>query len=221
MQGSLGALELAVITGYPFDGTITIRVVAAPSDSQEIALRVPTWVNDARCTLNGRPVAVNPCEKGYLRLRQEWSTGDEIVLELPLRARAVGAANEIDAVRGCVAFERGPLVYCIEGIDLPEAVDLRAISVDASVPPGEEGGFGIATDTVVALRLEGRAAPSGSGWPYGELGPNGPNGPNGPSEAPTASTTDPVERAVEVHAIPYCTWGNRGATSMRVWIPRN
>jgi hypothetical protein len=215
MQGSLGALELAVTTGYPFDGSITIRVVAAPRDTQEIALRVPTWTNEARCTLNGRPVAVEPCEKGYLRLRQEWSTGDEIVLELPLRVRAVGAASEIDAVRNCVAFERGPLVYCIEGIDVPKAVNLRTISVDASVPPGEERGFGIATDTVVALRLEGRAAPSRSGWPYGELSLNSSG------EAPTAAGTEPEERAVEVRAIPYYSWGNRGATSMRVWIPRN
>jgi DUF1680 family protein len=176
---------------------------------------VPTWANDARCTLNRRPVAAEPCEKGYLRLRREWSTGDEIVLELPLRVRAIGAANEIDAVRDCAAFERGPLVYCIEGIDLPEAVNLRAISVDASVPPGEERGFGIATDTVVALRLEGRAAPSRSGWPYGELSLHGSG------EAPTASATDPGKRAVEVRAIPYYAWGNRGATSMRVWIPRN
>ncbi len=214
-RGGAGAFELVVTTGYPFEGTVAIRVVAAPTDSQEIALRVPTWAGDARCTLKRRPVTVAPCEKGYLRLRQEWSVGDEIVLELPLRARAVGAANEIDAVRGCVALERGPLVYCIEGIDLPKAVNLRAVSVDASSPPREERGFDIGSESVVALRLDGRAAPSPSGWPYGELDPNGAG------EAPTSSLTRPGERAVEVRAIPYYAWGNRGATSMRVWIPRS
>ena len=214
-QGSAGALELAVTTGYPFDGTVAIRVVAAPSDSQEIALRVPTWAGDARCTLNRRPVRVEPCEKGYLRFRQEWSAGDEIVLEIPMRARAVGAANQIDAVRGCVAFERGPLVYCIEGIDLPDAVNLRAVSVDASATPGEERDFDIGSDRVVALRLDGRAVPSRSGWPYGEIGPNGA------VEASTTSVTRPGERALKVRAVPYYAWGNRGATSMRVWVPRH
>jgi hypothetical protein len=214
-RGNAGALELAITTGYPFDGTVVIRVVAAPTDSREIALRVPTWARDARCTLNGRRVTVEPCEKGYLRFSHTWSVGDEIVLELPMRVRAVGSANEIDAVRGCVAFERGPLVYCLEGIDLPRGLSLRSVSVDASVPPGEERGFDIGRESVVALRLAGRTVPSRSGWPYGELDPNSTSG------ASTASKAEPGERPVEMRAIPYYAWGNRGPTSMRVWIPGN
>ena len=213
-RGSSGALELVVTTGYPFDGTVVIRVVAAPTDSQEIALRVPTWAREARCTLNGHPVTVEPCEKGYLRIRQEWSAADEIVLELPMRARAVGAADEIDAVRGCVAFERGPLVYCLEGTDLPKAVRLHAVSVDASSSPAEERGFDIGSESVVALRLRGRTVNSRSSWPYGELGPDGTSGVSIANEAASA------ERVIEMRAIPYYAWGNRGATSMRVWIPR-
>ena len=81
-QGSGGALELAVATDYPFDGAVAIHVTSAPSGSQEIALRIPTWAGGAHCRLNGRPVEAEPCDKGYLRLRQEWSPADEIVLEL-------------------------------------------------------------------------------------------------------------------------------------------
>ena len=216
-QGSVGALELAVTTGYPFDGTVAIRVVAAPSVPQEIALRAPSWAEGARCTLNGRPMTTEPCEKGYIRLRHEWSAGDEIVLEFPLRVRIVAAAKEIDAVRGCVAYERGPLVYCIEGIDLPEAVNLRGISVDVSATPREKPGFAISTDNVVALRLNGRVhdMASRSGWPYGEFSPDG---------AGVLSTTTSNQAAghpLEVRATPYYAWGNRGATSMRVWIPQD
>jgi hypothetical protein len=214
-QGNAGALELAITTGYPFDGTVAIRVVAAPTDSQEIALRVPTWGRDARCTINGRLVTVEPCEEGYLRIHRQWSAADEIVLELPTRVRAVVAANEIDAVRGCVAFERGPLVYCVEGIDVPKAVDLDAVSVDVSATPGEERGFDIGSEGAIALRLAGRFVPSRSGWPYGELDPNRPR------DVSTANGTEPKGRAVEMRAIPYYAWGNRGATTMRVWIPGN
>jgi hypothetical protein len=213
-QGA-GALELALTTAYPYDGSVSIRVVDAPSDSQEIALRVPSWADEVRCTLNALPVAAKPCAKGYLRLRKEWSAGDEILLELPLRVRAVGAAREIDAVRGCVAFERGPLVYCMEGTDLPQAVNLSTISLDESASPREEPNFPLATETVVALRLNGivHGTPPRPDWPYGRLGRHGPDEPSSPN------TTDARERAIELRATPYYAWANRGATSMRVWIP--
>ena len=134
-----------------------------------------------------------------------------------MRARAVAAASEIDAVRGCVAFERGPLVYCFEGIDLPKGEDLRAISVDTSVSPREEPGFDIATNAVVALRLSGRvhAMPSRPDWPYRGLDSNGGKG------VPASGVTGPVERAIELRSTPYYAWANRGTTSMRVWVPQS
>jgi DUF1680 family protein len=216
-EQAAGALEIAVTAGYPYDGTIAIRVLVAPSCSQEISLRVPSWVDDVRCRLNGRRQEVEPRDKGYIRLRREWSAGDEIALELPLRARVIDAASEIDAMRGCVAFERGPLVYCIEGLDLPKGMNPCAVSVDASAAPREEPGFHIASDTVVALRLNGRAraAPSRRGWPYVELSTDRGG------TAPATGTVQSQERAVEVRAIPYYAWANRGPTSMRVWVPRN
>lgn len=214
-QSNREALELAVVTGYPFDGTVAIRVTAAPNGLQEIALRMPTWAGGARCTLNERSTDTTPDDKGYLRLRRQWSAGDEIVLELPLRARTVGASDEIDAVRGCVAFERGPLVYCIEGIDLPETTDLSAISVVPSTPPTEEADFDICGDAVVALRLDGRVrtTPPPSSWPYSSLAPDS-------SSAASHSTASAPERTLEVRATPYYAWGNRGPTAMRVWVPR-
>ncbi|MGA2527935.1 MAG: beta-L-arabinofuranosidase domain-containing protein [Acidimicrobiales bacterium] len=213
-QGA-AALDLAVTTAYPHDGLVAIRVVAAPRESREIALRVPSWTDGVRCRVNGASVGERPYDKGYLRLSQEWSAGDEVVLELPMRARTLGAAREIDAVRGCVAFERGPLVYCIEGTDLPKGVNLREISVDTSAPVGEQPGFAIGTDSVVALRLAGRVHPTGSGraWPFGDLNPGG--------ETSTSGATKPVENAFELRATPYYAWANRGATSMRVWVPND
>jgi uncharacterized protein len=212
-----GAFELAVETGYPFDGAVTMRVAGAPGGSLELALRVPGWADGASCTLNGHPVDAEPCEKGYLRLRREWSSGDEVELHLPLRARPIGAADEIDAVRGCVAFERGPLVYCVEGIDLPAAVDLGAVSVDPSTPAAEEPGLDISGDTVVALRLDGlvKTTPTPAAWPYADLPGQATGG------VPDAGVAPAPGRPLELRATPYYAWGNRGATSMRVWIPRH
>ena len=43
--------------------------------------------------------------------------------------------RRIDAVRGCVALERGPLVYCIETADVPAGIELEAIELSPSVQP--------------------------------------------------------------------------------------
>ena len=153
--------------------------------------------------------------KGYLRLRHDWSVGDEIVLELPLRPRAVEAAGEIDGSRNCVAYERGPLVYCLEGIDLPKGVDMNSISINPSTPAVEEPGVDVAGEAVVALRLDGLApaVPRRPGWPYSELVPHG-------DRATPPGVASEEARAVEVRAMPYYAWANRGATAMRVWAPR-
>jgi DUF1680 family protein len=204
--GNEGNLDLAVETDYPFGGTVVFRVGAAPGATREIALRVPSWATDVTTNLNGRSVGGGPGPDGYLRLRREWSAGDELVVEFPLRPRVVRASDDIDGARGCVAFERGPLVYCVEGRDLTGEHNLRDISVLAKVPK-EEPGLDIDGQQVVALKLQGHARSTGGpAWPYSG-----------------ASSADPgAERAeadLEVRAIPYFAWANRGASDMRVWVP--
>ena len=100
----------------------------------------------------------------------------------------------IDAVRGCVAAERGPIVYCAESVDLPDGNDVDVLTVDPTVAPRDVDG-----DVLVAARI---AQPEESSWPYGD--------------APRAETlNDPIELALH----PYHDWGNRGPSTMRVWIP--
>jgi uncharacterized protein len=196
---------VAVETDYPFGGEVVFRVDAAPGAAREIALRVPSWATEATTTLNGRALGAEPGADGYLRLRREWSAGDELVVEFPLRPRVVRASDDIDGARGCVAFERGPLVYCVEGHDLAGEHELRDISVLAKVPK-EEPGLDIDGHEVVALKLQGHAQSTGGpAWPYFE-----------------ASSVKPSERKatdLEVRAIPYFAWANRGASDMRVWVP--
>ena len=47
----------------------------------------------------------------------------------------------IDAVRGCLAIERGPLVYCIEEADQPDTVALSAGGVHAPARDPESWGY--------------------------------------------------------------------------------
>ena len=43
--------------------------------------------------------------------------------------RVIEPNPRVDAIRGCVALERGPLVYCLEGADLPAGVELEDLLV--------------------------------------------------------------------------------------------
>jgi len=128
-------LDIELATDYPWSGAITLRVLAAPPASREVALRIPAWCSAARFTVNNsseRPV-VTP--DGYLRLRRRWSRGDAVTLRLDMTPRWSYPDHRVDAVRGCAAIERGPLVYCFEQAD--HAVSLDEMAVSAGSPLAE------------------------------------------------------------------------------------
>ncbi|WP_405779290.1 hypothetical protein OG512_03845 [Streptomyces sp. NBC_01378] len=130
--------------------------------------------------------------------------GDRVVLDLGLEPRLTVADPRVDSVRGCVAIERGPLVYCLEGVDHP-ASGLDDIVLDATGPLGVKHRpdlLGGVTTVVAAGRL--RAAADRGWWPY------------------TPADADPAPddgEAVELTAIPYYAWANREDGGMRVWLP--
>ncbi|WP_353082459.1 glycoside hydrolase family 127 protein [Tessaracoccus lapidicaptus] len=177
---ALGGGTVTVRTSYPDDGRVEI---AGPA-GLGLALRIPAWAGGA--TVDGAPVT--PDADGYARL-----TLDQVplVLDLPMTPRWTQANHRVDAARGCVALERGPQVYCVEQVDLPEGIRLDDVVVDSTTPPLEsDDGLEIA----VTPRLE-------VGPLYGAC--------------PTTASGEPVT----VRAIPFHTWGNRASGAMRVWLP--
>ena len=121
------ALTLAVSTDYPWAGEVTVRVVESSGEPCRISLRVPSWAGEAVLTDRGHR---RPVRSGYATAQATWSPGDEIRLELPMRPRWTHPDPHVDAIRGCVAAERGPLVYCLESTD--NATDLTEVRADAS-----------------------------------------------------------------------------------------
>ncbi len=85
---------------------------------------------------------------GWWVVRREWHCGDEVVLLLPFHPRYTTADSRLDAARGTVALEYGPLVYCLEAVDNPSH-RLDDIIIDTSttaeVVPGEGILVGVAT----------------------------------------------------------------------------
>jgi DUF1680 family protein len=184
-----------VETDYPQSGTVRVRVRGDERRPWTLTLRVPSWAAGAQLTVDGvtRPVAT-----GTVTVTRAFDVDDVVQLELPVVPRFTRPDPRIDAVRGCVAVERGPEVLCVESVDVPEVDSLDALRIDTSTALTEESGVVIvrAVVTDVASRS----------WPYSEPGTERPPG-GGP------------DRSVRVVMRPYHDWANRGPSTMRVWVP--
>lgn len=144
-------LHLAQATDYPWDGRIALRVDPDRPTVFDLALRLPGWARgdavpsdlyrfaDAgsgtprepiALTVNGKAVPVVPV-KGYARIHRRWRKGDVVRLDLPMPVRRVLANDAVAEDRGRAAIQRGPVLYCLEGIDNGGHV------LDAVVPLGE------------------------------------------------------------------------------------
>jgi DUF1680 family protein len=121
-----GGTALTVETEYPWDGLVRVRVDAAP-EAFTLALRVPAWAEGATVTAQGES---RPADPGYVRV--EAAAGDVVELQLPMEVRTTTAHPRVDAVRGCVAVERGPLVYAAEQADHDTPVD--DLRIDLAAP---------------------------------------------------------------------------------------
>jgi hypothetical protein len=124
-----------------------------------------------------------------------FAVGDVIRLEMPVDPRWTFPDPRIDAVRGCVAIERGPLVMCMESVDLPDHRDVGSVWVDPSVPPSDRGESVIVTGRLGDLESDL--------WPY---------------RGGTTEVSGPGSD-IEVPLVPYHHWANRGPATMRIWIP--
>jgi DUF1680 family protein len=123
---------------------------------------------------------------------------------MPIAARLTVAHPAVDAVHGQVAIERGPLVYCFESPDQPDGVDLNRVEllVDRPLVEVERELLGEPAVVVTASAI----ARDDSGW--GKLG-----------WANIVEAPAPAGREVELVAVPYHLWANRGPSVMRIFVP--
>ena len=121
-------LDVEIDTDYPWSGAVTVRVLRAPAEARGLALRIPSWSATAAVfTINDSVERTVSSPDGYLLVRRQWQAGDELRLRLDLTPRWTLPDRRVDAVRGCAAIERGPLVYCFEQADQPVALEELAV----------------------------------------------------------------------------------------------
>jgi DUF1680 family protein len=195
------AIRLRQQTKYPWEGTIRITVENAPLKEFSLFLRIPGWGEGSHVTVNGKSVGNNLKSEQYFEIRRSWSTGDRVELVLPMSVQLLEAHPLVEEARNQTALRRGPIVYCLESVDLPNSVGIMNVAIS----PYTEFQSRFAAELLGGVTvLEGKARVlAGSNWGktlYRRISPQEP-------------------RTIDIRLVPYYAWGNRGDSEMTAWIP--
>ena len=197
--------EIVMDTTIPFgEGKVSIRIAQTDGSEWELRVRKPEWAEGVRLEGSWADGDLSPFEdQGYLVLRRKWSATDEVTMMLGMPLRRVVADPLADAFRGQEAILRGPVVFCFEEPGLPNGTDIESLRL----PPGMDvEGRLVPSDFAHVPQLElsvQHAARRMEGALYQTK--------SQPSATPTSD--------LQVTALPYFAWGNRGACRMKVWLP--
>ncbi len=189
-------VKFALETDYPWDGEVVLRVNPDHPTKFALRLRLPGWCTTPAASLNGEPVDLaTKVQSGYLAVDREWRAGDVVALSFPMPIERVRAHPRVHHNAGCVALQRGPLVYCLEQVDNDAQLDQvqlpRAATFTAKFEPDFLGGAVVIA--AEALRIK-------------------------TTEAALYSTRVPTTEPVLLTAIPYALWANRGEGEMKIWV---
>lgn len=202
-------VTLKQVTRYPWDGNIRIEVDPRETGEFALHLRIPGWVrgnpvpsdlyrySDTTAApyvlkLNGETIKPK-MKMGCAVLRRTWKIGDVVELELPMPVRRVLSHDNVEANRGRVAIERGPIVYCLEGVDNDGSVFDIVLPDEAALQSDFRNDLlrGVPIVTGVASRLV--------------------------RQEDGSARLEPVT----ITAIPYYAWAHRDIGEMAVWLARD
>ena len=149
MKTTDNQVQLVQTTGYPWEGKVSIQVKPEKESEFAVRLRIPGWLQSTpvasdlyayttpaeKYTLKVNGSTIKPAEgDGYATIVRTWKPDDVIELELPMEVRRIKANDQVEDNRGMLAMERGPIVYCLEGIDQPDSVVFnKFIPADAKI----------------------------------------------------------------------------------------
>lgn len=196
-------------TGYPWDGKVAITVDPDKQKNFTLFVRIPGWArnqpvpsdlyrfiisSDDKVTLkvNGEEVP-SELEKGFAVVGRTWQSGDIVELDLPMPIRRVWSHQKVAENNGKIALQRGPIVYCAEGVDNQGFVSNLVLEDDVSLESEMREdllkGITVIKGEITALK--------------------------------EAIESQPPEKIKQSFlAIPYYAWAHRGQGEMAVWLSR-
>jgi len=200
-------LSIRQKTGYPWSGEVKITVSPATPAEFIVYVRIPGWSQHSSVKVNGSEIrGARPGE--YFPIRRRWSANDNIELSFDRSTRLLESNPAVAEDRGRVAFQRGPIVFCMERLDQNAqtsqqqdlnlsnyAVDLHASTTERFAPELLDGVMVLEHPGTVSLPAEQRLYYAAKDAVQAQ-------------EIPTT-----------VKLIPYYAWANRAPVAMQVWIP--
>ncbi len=201
-----GNVEVKMETNYPWGESVKVSFNPEKSMKYKIFMRIPGWsisegvgdlytthTNDTEpgITVNGVPISYE-IKDGYAIIEREWKKGDWFDIFFPVEPRIIIARKELKQDSNRIAIQRGPIVYCVEG------VDNNGKAWNIIIPPNtifKTIDYKVLDENVKALTAE---------VPVVTVSKDG--------------TTIKTEKK-KIIAIPYYTWANRGKNEMQVWLP--
>lgn len=207
----VGNQEVAVqqVSNMPWEGSTEIIVNPAKRSAFTMKVRIPGWARNevvpdnelywfkdkpsehAIVKVNGKEVDM-AMDKGYVTINRKWNKGDKITVELPLEVRRVVCNPKVSANEGKVALQRGPIVYCSEGIDFSDSHILDMVLPDAE---NLECKFDTLLGGMISLYAKAFQTQRDA---------------NGQTN---------LSDKIDFKAIPYYAWAQRKATPMLMWYP--
>lgn len=183
------------MTNYPWNSVVSFSLKMDHPTLFSLHLRIPQWCHTPSLSINNQFFDLwTSYKKGYVQINRTWESGDEIILNLPMRIEHVRSHPEVKQNVGCVAIQRGPLVYCLEQVD--QSVPLHKIIIPKQTEWYTTFDKNLLGGLVV---LQGMAM---TPEPQRELY----------SQSPIQYQPYPVR------AIPYFAWDNRDPGPMKVWL---
>lgn len=136
---------LSQSTEYPWKGDITLRIDENKAGKFALKIRIPGWVrnrvvpSDLYAYADGKktncsvivsaeshaPLSPQIDDDGYCTIERKWKKGDVVKIHFDMEPRIVRAHDQVEADRGMLCVERGPLVYCAEQADNTEVTEAR------------------------------------------------------------------------------------------------
>ncbi len=180
-------------TGYPWSGISTFTMGLPGAKTFGFFVRIPAWSPAAAVSVNGQ-TATPQVSAGYANITRTWNSGDSVTITLDVSPRRVYADSRVAADVGMVALARGPIVYCLEGMDNHDNAN-NQVNFTCTLPKSG------------ALSSQYEAALLGGVWTI-----------SGAGFYTTTNAGVPVANPMTIKAIPFFARANRTAGQMNVWI---
>lgn len=99
-------VTLTQTTAFPSDGNTTLTMAMDSPRHMSLMLRHPGWCEAVTVKVNGMKVKTLSTPSSYIAIDREWSDGDVVEMEMPMKVRL----EELNHLPEYVSILRGPIV---------------------------------------------------------------------------------------------------------------